>query len=182
MAFNVNTFRGEALKKGGARASLFEIQLFQPAGGTLNGGDLISKTPFLVRAGIIPQSTLGTIPVPYFGRQVKLAGNRTFDDWTVTVMNDEGFEIRNALENWSHRINQHSGNLNQYGTNPAQYKAQALVKQYSKEGGVIQTYKFDGLYPVAISQIDLAWESEAIEEFTCTFAYDWWEHQEAAVN
>lgn len=181
MAFNVNTFRGE-LAQGGARPSLFEIQLFQPAGGTLNGGDLISKSPFMVRAGQIPQSTLGTVIVPYFGRQVKLAGNRTFDDWTVTVMNDEDFKIRNAMENWSHRINNHSENINQYGVNPSQYKAQALVKQYSKEGGVIQTYKFDGLYPVAVSPIDLAWEAEAIEEFTITFAYDWWEHQESAVN
>jgi len=181
MAFNVNTFRGE-LKQGGARPSLFEIQLFAPQGGTLNGGDLISKSPFMVRAGQIPQSTLGTVIVPYFGRQVKLAGNRTFDDWTVTVMNDEDFKLRNALENWSHKINGHSENLNNYGTNPSRYKAQALVKQYSKEGGVIQTYQFDGLYPVAISPIDLAWEAEAIEEFSITFAYDWWEHGQAAVR
>jgi len=181
MAFNVNTFRGE-LKQGGSRPSLFEIQLFAPQGGTLNGGDLISKSPFMVRAGQIPQSTLGTVIVPYFGRQVKLAGNRTFDDWTVTVMNDEDFKLRNALENWSHKINGHSENLNNYGTNPSRYKAQALVKQYSKEGGVIQTYQFDGLYPVAISPIDLAWEAEAIEEFSITFAYDWWEHGEAAVR
>jgi hypothetical protein len=136
----------------------------------------------MVRAGQMPASTLGTVIVPYFGRQVKLAGNRTFDDWTVTVMNDEGFEIRNAMENWSHRINNHSENLNNYGTNPSQYKAQAQVKQYSKEGGIIQTYRFDGLYPVSVSPIDLAWEAEAIEEFTITFAYDWWEHAEAAVN
>ena len=181
MAFNVNTFRGE-LAQGGARPSLFEIQLFQPAGGTLNGGDLISKSPFMVRAGQMPGSTLGTVIVPYFGRQVKLAGNRTFDDWTVTVMNDEDFKIRNAMENWSHRINNHSENINEYGVNPSQYKAQAQVKQYSKEGGVIQTYKFDGLYPIAVSPIDLAWESEAIEEFTITFAYDWWEHQESGVS
>ena len=181
MAFNVNTFRGE-LKQGGARPSLFEIQLFQPQGGTLNGGDLINKSPFMVRAGQIPSSTLGTLIVPYFGRQIKLAGNRTFEDWTVTIMNDEDFKLRNAVENWSHRINQHSENLNAYGVNPNRYKAQALVRQYSKEGNVIQTYKFDGLYPVSISTIELAWESEAIEEFTVTWAYDWWEHLEAAVN
>ena len=180
MAFNVNTFRGE-LAQGGARPSLFEIQLFNPAGGNPVGD--LSKTPFMVRAGQIPQSTLGTVIVPYFGRQVKLAGNRTFDDWTVTVMNDEDFKIRNNLEAWSHRINQHTGNINEYGTNPQQYKAQATVKQYSKDGNAnaIQTYTFSGLYPVAVSPIDLAWEAEAIEEFTVTFAYDWWEHQEAAV-
>ena len=180
MAFNVNTFRGE-LKEGGARPSLFEIQLFNPAGG--NGVGDLSKTPFMVRAGQIPQSTLGTVIVPYFGRQIKLAGNRTFDDWTVTVMNDEDFKIRNNLEQWSHKINQHTGNINEYGKNPKDYKAQATVKQYSKKGGgAIQTYKFDGLYPVAVSPIDLAWEAEAIEEFTVTFAYDWWEHTEASVN
>jgi len=176
MAFNINEIRSQ-LTLGGARPTLFQCNITNPAN---SAGDL--KTPFLVRASQVPAATLGFIEVPYFGRKTKIAGDRTFAEWNITVMNDEDFKIRNAMENWSHRINNHSENLNQYGTNPSQYKAQALVKQYSKEGGVIQTYKFDGLYPVAVSPIDLAWEAEAIEEFTITFAYDWWEHQESAVN
>jgi hypothetical protein len=95
MAFNISDFRGQ-LEFGGARPSLFEVQIFNPANTT---GDL--KTPFLVRAAQLPGSTVGTVPVSYFGRQIKLAGNRTFADWTVTIINDEDFLIRNALEEWN---------------------------------------------------------------------------------
>jgi len=171
MSFSVNEFKSTAMSGGGARPSLFEVQINGP----------MPDTRFHVRATTIPQSTLGTVIVPYFGRQVKLAGNRTFDDWTVTVLNDENFEIRNALESWSNSINQHSPNLQVLGPGKANYEGTAEVIQYGKNGDELQRYKFIGIYPVAISTIDLAWEAEAIEEYTVTWAYDWWEHTSAGV-
>lgn len=172
MAFNVNEFKGK-LSGGGARPALFDVQIF---------GQGVPEVSYHCRATQLPQSTLGQVIVPYFGRQVKLAGNRTFDDWTVTIINDEDFQIRNALELWSHNINRHVSNINALGSSKSAYQGNALVNQYSQTGDKIQTYTFTGLYPIAISPIDLAWEAEAVEEYTVTFAVDWWEHGDAGVT
>ena len=171
MAFNVNEIRSQ-LSLGGARNSLFQVTIQNPANGAAD-----IKVPFLVRAAQIPASTLGLIEVPYFGRKIKMAGDRTFADWTVTVINDEDFLIRNALEQWSNQIQSHQGNLRRFGSaNPNAYKAQAQVTQYSKTGVPIRTYTFNGLFPQTISTIDLDWNAtDQIEEFTVTFQYDWWE-------
>ena len=104
MAFNINEIKSQ-LTFGGAKASLFQVQITNPINGI---ADL--KTPFMVQAAALPESTLGTIEIPYFGRKVKLAGDRTFAEWTVTIMNDEDFLIRNAMENWMAAINSHQGN------------------------------------------------------------------------
>lgn len=176
MAFNVNTFRAE-LEQGGARPTLFEVRLSAPAGGIGGPGvDLITKSPFMVRAAQLPSQQLGTIEASYFGRKIKLAGDRTFEDWNVTVMNDEDFKLRNALEVWQQQINSHSDNLREFGSaNPAQYKAQATVTQYSKTGQPLRTYTFSGLYPSNIAAIDLAWDTnDTIEEFAVTWSYDYW--------
>jgi hypothetical protein len=120
---------------------------------------------------------LGIIEVPYFGRRIKMAGDRTFADWSVTVINDEDFLIRNAMEEWSNKINSLQGNLRQFGAaSPLLYKANAQVTQFSKTGTPIRTYQFNGIFPSAIAPIDLDWSAtDQIEEFTVTFQYDWWE-------
>lgn len=171
MAFNVNEIRSQ-LTLGGARNSLFQVTIQNPANGVAD-----IKVPFLVKAAQIPASTLGLIEVPYFGRKIRLAGDRTFGDWTVTVINDEDFLIRNAMEQWSNQIQSLQGNLRTFGAaSPLLYKAQAQVTQFSKTGIPIRTYTFNGIYPSEISPIELNWEStDAIEEFTVTFQYDWWE-------
>jgi len=169
MPFNVNEFKGK-LTGGGARPALFDVKIY---------GQGVPSTEFHARATQIPQSTLGQVIVPYFGRQIKLAGNRVFDDWTVTIINDENFEIRNALENWSAKINQHIGNTNTLGAAKASYQGTAEVTQYGQEGDEKGKYLFSGIFPTAISPIDLAWEAEAVEEFTVTFAIDYWQHFEA---
>jgi len=170
MAFNVNEIRAQ-LTAGGARSSLFQVQFSNPANAAAN-----LKVPFLVKAAQIPASTLGTIEVPYFGRKVKIAGDRTFAEWTVTVINDEDFLIRNAMEEWMNTINSHEGNLRGFGgAAPALYKEQASVTQYSKSGDALRTYNFNGIFPVNISEIELSWETtDAIEEFQVTFQYDYW--------
>lgn len=171
MAFNVNEIRSQ-LTLGGARNSLFQVTIQNPANGVAD-----IKVPFLVKAAQIPASTLGLIEVPYFGRKIRLAGDRTFGDWTVTVINDEDFLIRNAMEQWSNQIQSLQGNLRTFGAaSPLLYKAQAQVTQFSKTGIPIRTYTFNGIYPSEISPIELNWEStDAIEEFSVTFQYDWWE-------
>lgn len=174
MAFNINTFRSE-LELGGARPSLFEVRLTGPVGGIgAAAADLLVKSPFMVRAASLPSQTVGTLTASYFGRQIKLAGNRTFEDWTTTIVNDEDFKIRNAIEIWQQRINSHTDNLREFGANPNQYKGQATVTQYGKTGNVLRVYTFNGFYPSTLAPIDLAWDADALEEFACTWSYDYW--------
>lgn len=171
MAFNVNEMRSQ-LTLGGARNSLFQVIINNPSNSV---ADL--KVPFLVKAAQIPASTLGIIEVPYYGRKVRLAGDRTFAEWTVTVINDEDFLIRNAMEQWSNQIQSHQGNLRTFGgASPSLYKSQAQVTQFSKTGIPIRTYNFNGIFPTEVSPIEVNWETtDTIEEFTVTFQYDWWE-------
>jgi len=171
MAFNIQDIRSQ-LVGGGARASLFQVQITNPANGA---GDI--KVPFMVKAAQIPASSLGQIEVPYFGRKIKIAGDRTFAEWTVTVINDEDFLIRNAMEQWMNSINSHAGNIREFGSaSPLLYKSNAQITQFSKTGVPIREYTFNGMFPTEVSTIEMAWETtDAIEEFTVTFQYDFWE-------
>jgi hypothetical protein len=166
MAFNINEFKSQ-LVGGGARPTLFQVQITNPV---LPVADF--KVPFMVKTAALPGSTLGSYVVPYFGRQVKYAGDRVFEDWPVTIINDEDFLIRNAMEAWSNAINSHDSNTRAL---PQSYKSNAIVTQYSKDGRALRTYVFEGMYPVAIDAIPLAWEqTDTIEEFGVTFQYDLW--------
>jgi hypothetical protein len=170
MAFNVNDFAG-ALRGGGARGSLFQVQITNPISGVAD-----AQVPFMARAASIPAATVGVIDMPYFGRQIKVAGNRSYDVWTPTIVNDEDFSIRNAMEQWSNAINSFQGNVNTAGGSaPQLYKSNAQVTQYSKTGEIIRVYNFVGIFPLEVSTIDLGWEQESVEEFSVTFAFDYWE-------
>lgn len=171
MAFNVNEIRSQ-LTLGGARNSLFQVTIQNPANGIAD-----IKVPFMVRATTVPASSIGLIEVPYFGRKVKMAGDRSFDPWSVTVINDEDFLVRNAMEQWVNQIQSAQGNLRGFtSASSSAYKAQAQVTQYSKTGVPIRTYTFNGIFPVVVSTIDLDWNAvDQIEEFSVTFQYDWWE-------
>jgi hypothetical protein len=171
MAFNVNEFAG-ALKAGGARPSLFQVQITNPINGVAD-----AQVPFLCKAAQIPESSVSAVDVPYFGRNIKLAGTRTFAEWSPTIINDEDFSIRNAMEQWSNAINSFQGNINNAGgTAPSLYKANAQVTQYSKTGEILRVYDFVGIFPTTVAAIDLGWENgDAIEEFQITFAYDYWQ-------
>lgn len=165
MAFNINEMRSQ-LVYGGARQNLFQVRIDNPANTSAN-----FKVPFMVQAAQIPESQLGVIPVFYFGRQMKLAGDRTFGDWTVTVINDEDFLIRNAMEEWSNRINRLERNVRDIN----RYKTNANVIQYAKDGSPIREYKFNGIFPSVISPIELDWgTTDQIESFQVTFSYDYW--------
>lgn len=170
MPFNVQEFAG-AFKFGGARPSLFKVEVANPV---TNAADNV--LPFLAKASQIPASTLTMVPVPYMGRQLKYAGNRTFSEWPVTIINDEDFVIRNAMETWMNRINSYQGNIRTFPSSaPTEYKTTAHVTQFSKTGDELRIYQFFGLWPSDLSAIDLAFENEGIEEFNVTFQYDYFE-------
>ena len=171
MAFNINEMRA-GLALGGARPTLFRVELTNPVN---NVSDAIA--PFLIRATTLPSSTINPIEIPYFGRKIKIAGDRTFDTWAVTVMNDEDFRIRHTMEQWHNQINSLQTNLNlNADSSPSNYKSTALVTQYGKSGEELRRYKFNGIFPTEISTIDLDWDStDQIENFSVTFAYDWFE-------
>jgi hypothetical protein len=147
--------------------------------GTAASADL----PFLCSVSEIPASTIGNIPVPYFGRKLNYAGDRTFEPLTITVLNDEDFKIRKALEAWLKAITDHSTTVSQFngGIVSGSYATDAEVRQYSRndngQGGVpLQAYRFVGLFPVNLGAIALDWNSsDQIETFTCQFQYQWWE-------
>ncbi len=165
MAFNINEMRSQ-LTYGGARQNLFQVQINNPAN---SAGD--AKTRFMCQAAQLPGSDLGVIPVYYFGRQMKLAGDRTFAEWTVTIINDEDFLIRNAMEEWSNAINRLQRNVREIN----RYKSQAQVTQFGKDGSKLRTYEFNGIFPSNISPIELDWSTtDQIELFQVTFQYDYW--------
>lgn len=177
MAFNISTFKSLALPTGGARPSLFQVTLADPPGIPLNAK---TKFTFTCRAAQLPASTLGTIEVPYFGRKIKIAGDRVFQNWQVTVMNDEDFDVRNMMETWSNYLNTHETNIRRTSTE-AQYKSEMEVIQFSKggpsgDGSIpIRSYRLIGAFPTVISPIALDWNTtDQIETFDVTFEYDYW--------
>lgn len=189
MPFNVSTFASQGLPYGGARASLFEVYMTLP--GAINESAAESQFRFVCKASTLPSSTVGQVEVPYFGRKIKLSGNRTFENWSVTVINDEDFIVRHAFEKWSAFINSHENNLRNAGVNAevglGSYRTEATVYHYAKTsvlggGGTIgdnaiptRAYTFTNIFPINISTIDVNWETtDAIEEFTVEFAYDYW--------
>jgi hypothetical protein len=175
MSFNVAEFRANMIGDG-ARPNLFSVSLIFPSS-VSNSTAAGQKITFMAKTAQLPGSSIGTVPVYYFGREMKFPGNRTFADWTLTIINDEDFVIRNSLENWMNLINSHSGNVRAGAArNSNGYSVDASVIQYGKTGQELKKYKFVGMFPLDLAPIDLDWGSnDAIEEFTCTFAYQFWE-------
>jgi hypothetical protein len=169
LAFDINTFKSQ-LKFGGSRPSLFEIQLTNPIDQTGDG-----LLPFMARASAMPAFHNTPIPVYYFGRAIKVAGNRTFDDWTINVYNDENFVVRNAMETWSNSINKLEQNIRALPTSEqALYKSTGVITQKSQTGQDLRQYQFVGMFPILVSPMELDWTNDSnIGEFQITFAYDY---------
>jgi hypothetical protein len=175
MAFNVAEFRANMIGDG-ARPNLFSVSLILPTV-VPNSTAASQKITFMAKTAQLPGSAIGTVPVYYFGREIKFAGNRTFADWTLTIINDEDFTIRNAIESWMNAINSHKGNVRAgNAVEASKYSVDATVTQYGKVGKDLKSYKFVGMFPLDLAPIDLDWGSnDAIEEFSVTFAYQFWE-------
>src|SRR5688572_27134003 len=180
--FNVSNFRANGLIQGGFRPSLFTVTLTFPSLVATPG--VSERVQFLARASSLPASVIDQIEVPYFGRKIKLEGNRTFEDWEVTIMMDEDMQLRNAFEAWHNSINTIISNrldprvadtIPNFGNS---YKTTALVTAFKKEGpgdidgeGAIRTYKFDGIWPTVVSDVGLDWENvNQIGQFSVRFA------------
>ena len=175
------------LKGGGTRANLFEVQMSFPTYLSVSDeNETINDIPFLVKAAEIPASNIGNIPVPFRGRILPIAGDRTFDPWTVTIINDTNFRLRDVMERWSDGINDIQ--TAQGTTNPEEYQTQAKVLQLSRgidtNGKVrsnsnipiLREYDFIGIYPNVVSSIPLDHgATDQIEEFQVTFNYLYYE-------
>lgn len=157
-----------ALKGGGARANRFEVIIDFPA--FASGASAIRKTPFLVTSAQLPGSTLGVIEQPFRGRFLKLAGDRTFDEWSVSFLNDTDFDIRDAFERWHNGINGYNSNI---GINsPEEYMSTVLVYQLDGNGNRVKEYRLGLAWPSVIAPIEVAQEQmDTIEQFEVTFAY-----------
>jgi hypothetical protein len=175
MAFNVAEFRANMIGDG-ARPNLFQVTLTFPTFAQ-NGTAAGQKTTFMAKSAQLPGSTVNQLPLYYFGRELKFTGNRTFTDWTLQIINDEDFLIRNALESWMNALNSHAGNVRDVNAvTPSNYSVDATVTQFGKAGNVLKTYKFVGMFPVDVAPIDLDWgTNDTIEEYSATFAFQYWE-------
>jgi hypothetical protein len=166
---SVDDFKAQ-LKGGGARPNLFRVTVNFPA----YAGGNATLTSFMVKAAQLPGSTVASVDVPFRGRILKIAGERTFDPWTITVINDTDFDVRDAMERWSNGINSHSANTGL--VSPADYQADMIVEQLDKDETVIKRYDFRGAFPTVVSPIELAYDAnDQIEEFTVEFAIQYWE-------
>ena len=170
-----------------ARPNLFEVVLATPDGVVdTDVNDFGIKSRFLVKAAALPASNIAPISVPFRGRTLKIAGDRTFDEWTVTVINDTDFAIRSSMERWMNSIAKVSDNSGL--TNPEDYIKDLKIYQLGRaevaqntqasetDMPILRTYKFHGCFPTSVSQLDLSYDqADALEEFTVTFQVQWWE-------
>ena len=166
MAFNINDFK-TALLEGGARANLFEVTIATPPA----GAGSLSNFKFLCKTTTIPTSVIAPISIPFMGRDIKMAGDRTFDTWSTTIINDEDFYIRDTLERWLDHIKSHEGVKQKTG----KYKRTATVTQLDKQGEARKSYRFINAWPTSLTEIPLDMASGEIEEFSCVWNYDYWE-------
>ena len=201
----IDSFRSR-LVGGGARPNLFEVKLVYPEGlaTEISSDELALDTRFMVKAANLPASNINVIDIPFRGRNLKIAGDRTFDIWTITVINDTSFRLRNAFEAWMNRINRVDNATGE--VTPIDYQTNAYVYQLgrdvTKAGSsvgvseyigdsvgklgkqkatnakveVLKTYKFHGIFPTNVSAIELSYDqSDSVEEFTVDLQVQWWD-------
>jgi hypothetical protein len=164
--FNINTFRQKL--NGGSKANLFRIEI-EPE--TLVDGVDLSNLSILCKSGAIPAFTLGVIEVPFRGRRIKIPGDRTYADWTATIVNDDSQNVRKSFDNWMKNIIDVDGeNSLRDGTDS--YRCKITVKQLRPDGTVARVYDLIDAFPTDVSAIDLSYDTtDAVQEFTVTFQY-----------
>ena len=178
MTFSASQFKSN-LKQGGARPSLFSVELLFPTG-IANPPSTPGISNFLVKGASIPASTVGSFQVFYHGKPINVAGDRTFDTWETTIINDEDYSIRIAIEQWMDLISNHVLNTRDgesFSTREgegADYKQTIKVTQYKKDGEEAWHYHFIGAFPTLLGAITLDWATSEIEEYTVTWTYDRW--------
>ena len=177
-----------ALANGGVRPTMFEVNISFPeivanAIGVA-GAELSRKATFLVKASTMPGSQIGVIDVPFRGRKLKVSGDRQFNDWSTTIINDSDFKLRRAMEKWSEIIQYHNFALghnqldtgsNGVGGSGQGYFGQAQVRQLNRQGEQLRMYEFNGIWPYQMGEINLDFETnDTIEEYDVTFCVQYW--------
>ena len=186
-ARTLDTFKSKLLG-GGVRPNFFEVELKFPQLG-IDDNDVSDRTRFLVKGANLPASVIAPISVPFRGRELKIAGERSFDSWTITVINDSNFVLRDAFEKWANIINKVSDNAGE--VDPTVYQQEAYVHQLGRapitnQAGVpatsgntvpiLRSYHFHGVFPTNVSSIELSYDqNNVIEEFSVEFQVQWWE-------
>ena len=168
---NINEFKSR-LSGGGARANQFKVTMVWP--GYASVGGETSDMSYLCTATSLPGQTLGTVSVPFRGRVLNLAGDRTFSPWSVTVLNDTNFKIYRAFERWMNGINNMTDN--EGIANPADYQVDGFIDQLDRNGSTLKSYTYRGLFPTNLASIALNYsDNDKIEEFDVTFAIQFFE-------
>ena len=163
MATTINDFSKSF--RGGVRANLFTCNVSGP-------GLADRATEYHCKGTSIPAATIGNIDVPFLGRQLKVPGDRTYSDWTVTMFNDENMSLHAGFEKWMFDIQNHG--MNHQALGPNEVYGRGTVTQLARTGKALVTYDIE-IYPTEVAAIDLAWDSnDAVEEYAVTFAVNWW--------
>ena len=168
---NINEFKSR-LRGGGARANQFKVTL--PFPGQAAVGGETSDLAFLCSATALPGQTVGQVAIPFRGRVLNIAGDRTFEPWTITVLNDTDFKLYRAFERWMNGINNMTDN--EGIANPADYQVDGFVDQLDRNGNTLKSYTYRGLYPEVLANIPLNYATnDTIESFDVTFRYQYFE-------
>ena len=159
----------------GVRPNMFEVSIQFPDTAGAEDTEIVT---YMCKSAALPSSNVGVIEVPFRGRTVKIAGDRTFDNWSATFINDKDFKTRSYFEKWLEQINSHQANTAGI-VDPTQYGRTVTVKQLEKDdstgGEVVRSYKLWYAFPTSASAIDLAYDSnDQIEEFSIEFQYSYW--------
>lgn len=183
MAFKINDFTGK-LTGGGARPNLFKVKIPALPEIAVATGEGLNDFEFLCRNVQIPASIVSTIPISYQGRETKFSGDREFGELSTTVINDEGYEVRNTIESWMDGINTHSDNIIlSEDVSRSIYTTDLTIETLTKQGKVDQTYKFIGCWPSNLDAMSLNWDStNQILEFSITWQYDYFTHSQANIS
>jgi len=165
----VDDFKAK-LAGGGARANMFQVTVNFPS----YAGGNVELTSFMCKGAQMPGSVIAPVEVNFRGRKLQMAGDRTFEPWTITVINNVDFSVRDSFERWMNGISEHAA-----GTgiaNPVDYQADLIVQQLNKAHEVTKTYTIRGAFPTNLSAIDVNYDNEnTIEEFTVEFQMQYWE-------
>ena len=168
---NINDFKSR-LRGGGARANQFKVTL--PFPGYAAVGGETSDLAFLCRSTAIPGQDIAAIKIPFRGRELQIAGDRKFEDWTITVLNDTDFKLYRAFERWMNGINNMTDN--EGIANPADYQVDGFVDQLDRNGTTLKSYTYRGLFPTKLANIALSYDAQdKIEDFEVTFAIQYFE-------
>ena len=161
------------LQGGGVRPTMFEVELTFPESVVSDSTEITRDGTFLIQAAALPASNVGTIEVPFRGRKLKVSGDRAFDPWNVTVINDVSFGLRVAFEKWSEKIQNHNYVLG--ATELNDYFASAIVRQLDRDGSQLRAYSFEGIWPATVGEIGVDFNAtDDVERYDVTFNVQYW--------